>query len=65
MTSCVSNRITRAQNDVILAEVDEKEVKEALFDMHPNKSPGLDGMSPGLYQKCWNIMKKDVVSIMQ
>lgn len=33
--------------------------------MHPDKSLGPDGMSPNFYQKCWNIEKTDMVSIVQ
>ena len=65
VTNCVSNRVAEEQNEMMVADVDEKEVKAALFNMHPDKSPGPDGMSPGFYQKCWNIVKKDVVSIVQ
>lgn len=50
---------------MMLAEVEEKEVKAALFNMHPDKSPCPDGMSPRLYQKCWPIVKKDVVELVK
>ncbi|XP_074342149.1 uncharacterized protein LOC141679584 [Apium graveolens] len=35
-----------AQNSDLLADIDSKEVKDGLFHMHPDKSPGPDGMSP-------------------
>ncbi|KAK9174651.1 hypothetical protein WN944_029688 [Citrus x changshan-huyou] len=37
-------------------------VKEALFEMHPDKSPGPDGMNPAFYQTFWHNIGKDVVS---
>ena len=49
VTSCVSNRVTMEQNEMLLAEVEEKEVRTTLFNMHPYKSPSPDGMSPGFY----------------
>lgn len=48
---------------MLLTEVDEKKVKSALFSMHQDKSPGPDGMTSGFYQRCWNIVKKDVVAV--
>ncbi|KAL6342463.1 hypothetical protein AAG906_011153 [Vitis piasezkii] len=37
-------------------------VKDALFAMHPDKSPGDDGFSPGFYQRHWEIVGEDVVN---
>ncbi|XP_062099802.1 uncharacterized protein LOC133805647 [Humulus lupulus] len=58
-------RLSVEQNATLLASVDEDEVKAALFQMHPDKSPGPDGMSPGFYQKFWNILGHDVVKQVQ
>ncbi|XP_060964543.1 uncharacterized protein LOC115704339 [Cannabis sativa] len=55
--------LTAQQNVDLLASVTEEEVKAALFQMHPEKSPGPDGMTPGFFQKCWSIVKKDVVAL--
>lgn len=30
------------------------EIKDALWDLKPNKAPGYDGFQPGYYQKCWD-----------
>lgn len=38
----------------------DEEIKMAFFHMHPSKSPGPDGMSPGFYQKHWAIVGQDV-----
>lgn len=46
---CITRKVNTRQNEAILAEVQEKEVKSALFNMHPDKSPGPDGMTPGFY----------------
>lgn len=37
-------------------------VREAIFSMHPDKSPGPDGMNPTLFQKFWSIVGDDVSS---
>ncbi|KAM1173717.1 hypothetical protein FF1_026372 [Malus domestica] len=52
----VLDRITPRVTDAMNAE----EVKEALFQMHPTKSPGPVGMSPGFYQKHWDVVGADV-----
>lgn len=46
VTRCMSSKITREQNEEMLAKVEENEVKKALFDMQPDKSLGPDGMNP-------------------
>lgn len=63
VTSCLDSKITESQNSILLADVEEKEVKIALFHMHPDKSPGLYGMTHGFFQKCWNIVKDDIVGM--
>lgn len=45
----VKRKINQQQNNMLMAQVEVSEVKKVLFSMHPEKSPGLDGMSPGFY----------------
>lgn len=47
-------------NATLLAPYSDSEIKKALFQMHPSKSPGPDGMSPFFYQKYWEVVKHDV-----
>lgn len=47
-------------NESLLTSYTDEEIKRALFQMHPSKSPGPDGMSPFFYQKYWDIVHHDV-----
>ncbi|XP_060959275.1 uncharacterized protein LOC133030519 [Cannabis sativa] len=53
------------QNIDLLSAVTEEEVKNALFQMQPEKSPGPDGMTPRFFQKCLHIVKEDIVSLVR
>lgn len=52
--------VSPAMNESLLASYTDEEIKRALFQMHPSKSPGPDGMSPFFYQKYWDIVQLDV-----
>lgn len=36
-----------------------------LFEMHPDKAPGPDGMSPAFFQKHWSIVGKNIVEVVK
>lgn len=40
-------------------------MKRAVDSMHPEKSPGCDGLNPGFYQVYWSIVGQDVVKFCQ
>ncbi|XP_060960190.1 uncharacterized protein LOC115703873 [Cannabis sativa] len=48
-----------------LPSVTDEEVRRALFQMHPDKSPGPDGMTPGFYQKCWSTVSNDPITLVK
>uniref|UniRef100_A0A803PR19 Reverse transcriptase domain-containing protein n=1 Tax=Cannabis sativa TaxID=3483 RepID=A0A803PR19_CANSA len=54
--------ITTVKNESLLAPITDEEVKKALFQMRPDKSPDPDGMTPGFYQKYWSIVGRDVIN---
>lgn len=58
---CVNCKVSASQNAALVCPVKRDEVHEALFAMHPDKSPGPDGMSPGFDQHFWDIMGSDIV----
>ncbi|KAL8145631.1 hypothetical protein AgCh_003685 [Apium graveolens] len=62
---CVKESISSEQNAELLKQVTAEEVKKALFQMNPDKSPGPDGMTPAFYQKHWSIIGGDVVDMVR
>lgn len=62
---CIESKVTAVQNEMLLCPITVEEVRKALFHMHPDKSPGSDGMSPEFYQKYWKIVGKDVVAVVK
>ncbi|XP_074337686.1 uncharacterized protein LOC141674885 [Apium graveolens] len=62
---CIHHVITREQNEFLLNEIAEEEVKQALFQMHPDKALGPDGMTPAFYQKHWSIVGNDIVAMVR
>lgn len=61
ITSCIDRKITEEQNESMLKLVEDREVKQAIFHIHYDKSPGPDGMSPGFYHKYWTTVRGDVI----
>ncbi|KAL9673479.1 hypothetical protein QQ045_029737 [Rhodiola kirilowii] len=51
---------TDKMNDLLTAHFSEAEVKRALFQMHPTKALGLDGLSALFYQSNWEIVSAEV-----
>uniref|UniRef100_A0A803PMN5 RNase H type-1 domain-containing protein n=1 Tax=Cannabis sativa TaxID=3483 RepID=A0A803PMN5_CANSA len=65
VVASVSRVVPEAANLEFSRPVSEEEVKTAVFHMHPDKSPCPDGMTPTFYQKCWHIVKTDVIGLVQ
>ena len=63
VVQCISTPITEEHDAKLLRPIENQEVKNALFHMHPDNSLGSDGMSPDFYQKYWNIVEKDVIEL--
>ncbi|KAM0970966.1 hypothetical protein ACFX15_018367 [Malus domestica] len=48
-------------NNALQEPYSVEEIRMAVFQMHPSKSPGPDGMSPLFYQQFWHVVGLDVV----
>lgn len=54
-------QVTDEQNQELVMPVRSEEVKQVVFAMHPDKSPGIDGLNPGFFQAYWGILGDDVI----
>ena len=59
----VERVITPTMNNSLLKPYTPEEVRQALFQMHPSKSPGPSGMSPFFFQKYWHIIRHVIDAI--
>ncbi|CAA7029125.1 unnamed protein product [Microthlaspi erraticum] len=57
--------VTSEQNEKLMAPVTHEEVKQAVFDINPNKCPGPDGINGHFYQQFWGIVGHDIFKIVQ
>ncbi|GJS26095.1 hypothetical protein Tco_0486715 [Tanacetum coccineum] len=59
------NRLTSDQALDMIKHVTDQEVKEAIFSMGNDKSPGPDGYTACFFKECWDIVASDVVCAVQ
>ncbi|GAU35453.1 hypothetical protein TSUD_364090 [Trifolium subterraneum] len=53
-------RVTAEDNIYLAAPITKDENHQALFQMHPDKSPGADGFNPAFYQRFWEQCGDDI-----
>ncbi|XP_074336615.1 uncharacterized protein LOC141673774 [Apium graveolens] len=61
----VVNGVTEEHNCELHKPITYEEVKKALFEMYPEKSPRPDGLNPGFYQAYWEVVGRDMVEFCQ
>ncbi|XP_026378164.1 uncharacterized protein LOC113272560 [Papaver somniferum] len=44
---------------------EEEDIKKIIFEMDPESAPGPDGFSCIFYRSCWDIIKQDLVAVIQ
>ena len=55
-------QVKEAMKSVLIQQVSDLEIKEALFSIKPEKSPRPDGFNVGFYQSNWNLVGQDVIN---
>lgn len=58
-------QVEESDNEDLIRGITAAEVKEATFSMHPDKSPGPDGLNPGFFQSFWHVVGTDVIRFCQ
>jgi len=61
----ISTRVTEDMNNMLLMPYSDVEIYEALKMMGPTKSPGPDGFNDLFFLHNWDIIGKDVVSLVK
>lgn len=60
--SCVQPRISDEDNSMLTQPFTKQEFKEAIFNMHSDKSPGPDGLNPIFYHRFWKDIGDEIFS---
>ncbi|XP_049348971.1 uncharacterized protein LOC125813526 [Solanum verrucosum] len=60
---CIPRIVTQEQNSSLTTMPNLEELKEVIFSMNPNSAAGPDGMNGYFFQKCWNIIKHDLLDV--
>lgn len=65
MVDVIQQEISDEDNKHLLSPFTKDEVRKAVFDMHPNKAPGPDGITMECFQKCWGFMGDDIFKVVE
>ncbi|KAK1684139.1 hypothetical protein QYE76_044987 [Lolium multiflorum] len=60
VTDWVDMKVDDSMNDHLCAAITDEEIERALFMMHPDRSPGPDGLTAGFYIRHWNVLKTSI-----
>eukprot|EP00253_Pinus_taeda_P028919 PITA_28919 len=64
-TKHIPKLVSREDNCNLNRPVSEKEVSEVLKEMQNGKAPGPNGFNVDFFKVCWNIIKKDIVRVVE
>ena len=56
-------QVSQMENEFLIDQFTEEEVRTEIFQMESNKAPGPDGFPPEFYQVFWNTIKDDLMAL--
>eukprot|EP00253_Pinus_taeda_P029799 PITA_29799 len=57
--------ITQEINDTLNREIEEEDIRKAIWTLQPDKSPGPDGFPISFYREYWQLIKKDLAKMLR
>lgn len=61
----MTKEVTQEMNNSLTQEVEEDEVKKAIWSLHPDKAPGPDGFPICFFREYWSMIKKDILKMIR
>lgn len=65
MEDCIPNLVSDQANIILTNLPSATEIKNAVFSLNRDSSPGLDGFGAYFFQFYWDIVKKDMIQAVQ
>ena len=65
ITWLIPPSVTREDNDMLVKPVSMQEVEEVVNQMALGKAPGLDGFTSNFFHHFWDMVKEEVVEIVE
>ena len=56
-------QVLAEENMILIADLTEKEIWDAISQMEHNKAPGPDGFHVEFYQTSWDVIKNDLMAL--
>ena len=56
-------QVSQKENDGLISQFTETEVRDVVFQIEHNKAPGPDGFLVKFYQVFWNLIKDDLITL--
>lgn len=65
MLQHMPKRVNQEMNIKLMKEVEEEEVRAAIWSLHSDKGPGPDGFPISFYREYWIMIKKDLLKMIR